>query len=156
MAAVDAVERFVTSASGLGIEVAVRRCPEGTRTAVDAAAAVGCVVGQIVKSLVLMAGDRPVLVLCSGANRVDLVRVGAEFDGDVRMANADEVRAATGFAIGGAPPFGHPAPLPTLIDPDLLGYDEVWAAAGRPDSVFPLSPEALVEGSGARTVEVAL
>ena len=151
MAASDATERFAASASELGIEVAVRRYPEGTRTAVDAAADVD----QIVKSLVLMAGDQPILVRCSGANRVDLAKVGAEFDGKVRMANADEVRAATGFAIGGAPPFGHPAPLPTLVDPHLLTFDEVWAAAGRPDSVFPLTPEALVAGSGARPVDIA-
>ena len=155
MASSDATERFAASAAKLGIEVAPRRYPEGTRTAVDAAAAVGCDVGQIVKSLVLMAGDQPILVLCSGANRVDLAKVGAEFDGKVRMANADEVRAATGFAIGGAPPFGHPAPLPTLVDPHLLTFDEVWAAAGRPDSVFPLTPEALVAGSGARPVDIA-
>ena len=121
MASSDATERFAASAAKLGIEVAVRRYPEGTRTAVDAAAAVGCGVGQIVKSLVLMAGDQPILVLCSGANRVDLAKVGAEFDGKVRMANADEVRAA----------------------------------AGRPDSVFPLTPEALVAGSGARPVDIA-
>ena len=150
MAASDATERFAASASELGIEVAVRRYPEGTRTAVDAAAAVGCDVDQIVKSLVLMAGDQPILVLCSGANRVDLAKVGAEFDGKVRMATADEVRAATGFAIG-----GDPAPLPTLVDPHLLTFDEVWAAAGRPDSVFPLAPEALVAGSGARPVDIA-
>ena len=156
MAASDATERFAASASELGIGVVVSRYPEGTRTAVDAAAAVGCDVDQIVKSLVLMADDRPILVLCSGANRVDLAKVGAEFGCEVRMANADEVRAATGFAIGGAPPFGHPAPLPALVDPDLLGYDEVWAAAGRPDSVFPLTPEALVTGSGARAVDIAL
>ena len=155
MAASDATERFAASASELGIEVAVRRYPEGTRTAVDAAAAVGCDVDQIVKSLVLMAGDQPSLVLCSGANRVDLSKVGAECDGEVRMATADEVRAATGFASGGAPPFGHPAPLPTLVDPHLLTFDEVWAAAGRPDSVFPLTPEALVAGSGARPVDIA-
>ena len=155
MASSDATERFAASAAELGIEVAVRRYPEGTRTAVDAAAAVGCDVDQIVKSLVLMAGDQPILVLCSGANRGDLSKVGAEFDGEVRMATADEVRAATGFAIGGAPPFGHPAPLPTLGDPHLLTFDEVWAAAGRPDSVFPLTPEALVAGSGARPVDIA-
>ena len=101
MASTDATERFAASASELGIEVAVRSYPEGTRTAIDAAAAVGCDVDQIVKSLVLMADDQPVLVLCSGANRVDLAKVGVEFGGEVRMANADEVRAATGFAIGG-------------------------------------------------------
>ena len=120
----------------------MRSYPEGTRTAVDAAAAVGCDVDQIVKSLVLMAGEQPVLVLCSGANRVAL-------------ANADEVRAATGFAIGGAPPFGHPSPLPTLVDPHLLGFDEVWAAAGTPDSVFPLTPGDLVAATAAREADVA-
>ncbi len=155
MASSDATERFAASASELGIEVAVRSYPEGTRTAIDAAAAVGCDVDQIVKSLVLMADDQPVLVLCSGANRVDLAKVGVEFGGEVRMANADEVRAATGFAIGGAPPFGHPAPLPTLVDPHLLTFDEVWAAAGRPDSVFPLTPGDLMAGSGARPADIA-
>ncbi len=155
MASSDATERFAASASELGIEVAVRSYPEGTRTAVDAAAAVGCDVDQIVKSLVLMAGEQPVLVLCSGANRVDLAKVGAEFDGRARMANADEVRAATGFAIGGAPPFGHPSPLPTLVDPHLLGFDEVWAAAGTPDSVFPLTPGDLVAATAAREADVA-
>lgn len=155
MASSDATERFAASASELGIEVAVRSYPEGTRTAVDAAAAVGCDVDQIVKSLVLMAGDQPILVLCSGANRVDLAKVGAEFDGRARMANADEVRAATGFAIGGAPPFGHPSPLPTLVDPHLLGFDEVWAAAGTPDSVFPLTPGDLVAATAAREADVA-
>ena len=155
MASSDATERFAASASELGIEVAVRSYPEGTRTAVDAAAAVGCDVDQIVKSLVLVVDDRPVLVLCSGGNRVDLAKVGAEFDGRARMANADEVRAATGFAIGGAPPFGHPAPLPTLVDPHLLGFDEVWAAAGTPDSVFPLTPGDLVAATAAREADVA-
>ena len=155
MASSDATERFAASASELGIEVAVRSYPEGTRTAVDAAAAVGCDVDQIVKSLVLVVDDRPVLVLCSGANRVDLAKVGAEFDGRARMANADEVRAATGFAIGGAPPFGHPSPLPTLVDPHLLGFDEVWAAAGTPDSVFPLTPGDLVAATAAREADVA-
>ena len=138
MASTDATERFAASASELGIEVAVRSYPEGTRTAIDAAAAVGCDVDQIVKSLVLMADDQPVLVLCSGANRVDLAKVGAEFDGEV-----------------GAPPFGHPAPLPTLVDPHLLTFDEVWAAAGRPDSVFPLTPGDLMAGSGARPADIA-
>ncbi len=110
----------------------MRSYPEGTRTAVDAAAAVGCDVDQIVKSLVLMAGEQPVLVLCSGANRVDLAKVGAEFD-----------------------PFGHPSPLPTLVDPHLLGFDEVWAAAGTPDSVFPLTPGDLVAATAAREADVA-
>jgi prolyl-tRNA editing enzyme YbaK/EbsC (Cys-tRNA(Pro) deacylase) len=117
----------------------VREFPEGTRTAQDAAAAIGCAVGQIVKSLVFLRGDEPVLVLCSGANTVDAERLG------LVKADADLVRRATGCAIGGVPPYGHPAPLETLVDEDLLGYDELWAAAGTPRAVFPLTPAQLVE-----------
>jgi prolyl-tRNA editing enzyme YbaK/EbsC (Cys-tRNA(Pro) deacylase) len=119
-----------------------REFPAGTRTAQDAAAAIGCAVGQIVKSLVFLRGDEPVLVLCSGANTVDAERLG------LAKADADVVRRATGFAIGGVAPYGHPAPLQTLVDEDLLAYDEVWAAAGTPSSVFPLTPGELVERSG--------
>jgi prolyl-tRNA editing enzyme YbaK/EbsC (Cys-tRNA(Pro) deacylase) len=123
--------------------------PEGTRTAQDAAAAIGCTVGQIVKSLVFVRGDEPVLVLCSGANTVDAQRLGLD------KADADLVRRATGFAIGGVPPYGHPAPLETLVDEDLLGYDEVWAAAGTPRSVFPLTPGELLERSGGAVQRVS-
>jgi prolyl-tRNA editing enzyme YbaK/EbsC (Cys-tRNA(Pro) deacylase) len=127
----------------------VRDFPAGTRTAQDAAAAIGCSVGQIVKSLVFVRDDEPVLVLCSGANTVDAQRLG------LHKADADLVRSATGFAIGGVPPYGHPAPLETLIDEDLLGYDEVWAAAGTPRSVFPLTPAQLVERSGGTVARVS-
>jgi prolyl-tRNA editing enzyme YbaK/EbsC (Cys-tRNA(Pro) deacylase) len=126
-----------------------REFPEGTRTAQDAAAAIGCTVGQIVKSLVFVRGDEPVLVLCSGANTVDAGRLG------LAKADADMVRSATGFAIGGVPPYGHPALLETLVDEDLLGYDEVWAAAGTPRSVFPLTPAQLVERSGGTVADVS-
>ena len=126
-----------------------REFPEVTRTAQDAAAAIGCTVGQIVKSLVFVRGDDPVLVLCSGANTVDAGRLG------LAKADADTVRRATGFAIGGVPPYGHPAPLETLVDEDLLGYDEVWAAAGTPRSVFPLTPAQLVERSGGTVARVS-
>jgi prolyl-tRNA editing enzyme YbaK/EbsC (Cys-tRNA(Pro) deacylase) len=120
----------------------VREFPEGTRTAQDAAAAIGCEVGQIVKSLVFLRDGEPVLVLCSGANTVDAQRLG------LTKADADVVRRATGFAIGGVPPYAHPAPLETVIDEDLMGYDEIWAAAGTPRSVFPLTPAQLLERSG--------
>jgi prolyl-tRNA editing enzyme YbaK/EbsC (Cys-tRNA(Pro) deacylase) len=119
-----------------------REFPEGTRTAQDAAAAIGCSVGQIVKSLVFVRDAEPVLVLCSGANTVDAQRLG------LAKADADLVRRATGFAIGGVPPYGHPAPLETLVDEDLMAYDEIWAAAGTPRSVFPLTPAELLERSG--------
>ena len=123
----------------------VREFPEGTRTAADAAAAIGCEVGQIVKSLVFVRRGTPVLVLCSGANTVDQEALGLE------KADAASVREHTGFAIGGVPPYGWtgrtPAPE-TLVDEDLLGYDVVWAAAGTPRSVFPLTPADLVANSG--------
>ena len=116
-----------------------REFPEGTRTAQDAAAAVGCEVAQIVKSLVFERHDgTPVLVLCSGANQVDEAALGLE------RAPAALVREVTGFAIGGVPPYGHPAPLETLVDEDLLEHDTLWAAAGTPRTVFPLTPAELI------------
>jgi prolyl-tRNA editing enzyme YbaK/EbsC (Cys-tRNA(Pro) deacylase) len=126
-----------------------REFPEGTRTAQDAAAAIGCTVGQIVKSLVFLRDGEPILVLCSGANTVDAGRLGLD------KADANVVRRATGFAIGGVPPYGHPAPLETLVDEDLLGYDEIWAAAGTPRSVFPLTPGELVERTGGTVTRVS-
>jgi prolyl-tRNA editing enzyme YbaK/EbsC (Cys-tRNA(Pro) deacylase) len=126
-----------------------REFPAGTRTAQDAAAAIGCSVGQIVKSLVFVRGDEPVLVLCSGANTVDADRLG------LAKADADLVRRATGFAIGGVPPYGHPAPLETMVDEDLMGYGEIWAAAGTPRSVFPLTPAELLERSGGMVARVS-
>jgi prolyl-tRNA editing enzyme YbaK/EbsC (Cys-tRNA(Pro) deacylase) len=145
-----AIDRFMEAAKVLGHDLEVRRFPEGTKTAADAARAVGCDIGQIVKSLVFMADGRAVLALTSGANRVDTgklaVLAGAE---EARRANADEVRAATGYAIGGTPPFGHPRPIPAFIDRDLFGYGEIWAAAGTPDSVFRTTPEELGSATGA-------
>jgi len=126
-----------------------REFPEGTRTAQDAAAAIGCTVGQIVKSLVFLRDGEPILVLCSGANTVDARRLGLD------KADANVVRRATGFAIGGVPPYGHPAALETLVDEDLLGYDEIWAAAGTPRSVFPLTPGELVERTGGTVSRVS-
>ena len=126
--------------------------PAGTRTAGDAAAAIGCDVGQIVKSLVFRAGEGgpAVLVLCSGANTVDTARLG------LVKADADFVRDVTGYAIGGVPPWGWAQPpARTLIDRDLLDYDEIWAAAGTPRSVFPLAPSKLVERTGGETAAVS-
>jgi Cys-tRNA(Pro) deacylase len=139
-----------------GLELEVREFPAGTPTAADAARAVGCDVGQIVKSLVFMADERPVLVLTSGRNRVDLARVGKQLGaGEVRKADASQVRAATGFAIGGTPPFGHPRQLEVLIDQDLTAFDEVWAAAGTPRHVFAISPPDLIRASGGTVCDVA-
>ena len=150
------VSRVVAAASDAGLRIEVERFPEGTRTAADAARAVGCEVGQIVKSLVFMADASPILALASGANRVDPRRLGEAVDaGEVRRADGDEARAATGFAIGGIPPFGHEHPLTVLIDRDLLSHDRLWAAAGLPDAVFAITPDALVQASGGRIVELA-
>jgi prolyl-tRNA editing enzyme YbaK/EbsC (Cys-tRNA(Pro) deacylase) len=129
-------------------EFAVRRFPEGTRTAEDAARAIGCSIGQIVKSLVFVAAGRPVVVLVSGANRLDPARLGSLAGEPVAKADADATRAATGYAIGGVPPFGHTQRLAIYVDRDLLGYDLIWAAAGRPDSVFAIMPTRLLEISG--------
>jgi len=150
------VSRVVAAASDAGLEIDVERFPEGTRTAADAARAVGCDVAQIVKSLVFMADAAPILALASGANRVDARRLGEALSAaEVRRADGDEARAATGFAIGGIPPFGHDRPLTVLIDRDLLSHDRLWAAAGLPDAVFAITPDALVQASGGRVVDLA-
>jgi prolyl-tRNA editing enzyme YbaK/EbsC (Cys-tRNA(Pro) deacylase) len=130
--------------------------PAGTRTAADAAAAIGVTVGQIVKSLVFRrASGAALLVVASGANRVDVSKVGALIGEPVGKADADFVRSATGFAIGGVPPAGHVAPVETIVDEDLLAFDEIWAAAGTPRDVFPLTPAELVDMTGGRVADVA-
>ncbi len=142
-------ERFLEAARLLGLEPAVRRFPEGTKTAADAARAVGCDVAQIVKSLVFMADGAPLLALTSGPNRADPERLADLVQAEhVRQANAEEARSATGFAIGGTPPFGHPQRLTVLMDRDLMGWEELWAAAGTPDTVFPIAPRELLRASG--------
>ena len=151
-----AIDRFVEAARAQGIDPDVHRFPEGTKTAEDAARAIGCDVGQIVKSLVFMADDRPVMAFTSGANRVDesrlAVAVGAAA---VRRATPEEARTATGFAVGGTPPFGHPDRLTCVVDRDLLAWGEIWAAAGTPDAVFPLTPGELLRVSGGSAADIA-
>jgi prolyl-tRNA editing enzyme YbaK/EbsC (Cys-tRNA(Pro) deacylase) len=122
----------------LGLDISVEVLPNSTRTAVEAAAAVGCEVGQIVKSLVFMRGDQPVMVLCAGDRRVAADRLG------LRPASAEQARAGTGFAIGGIPPAGHDRPLETLIDASLRRFATVWCAAGTPHAVFEADTEALI------------
>jgi prolyl-tRNA editing enzyme YbaK/EbsC (Cys-tRNA(Pro) deacylase) len=149
-----AIERFTESARRLGVEPRIQRFPEGTKTAAAAAKAVGCDVAQIVKSLIFMADERPVIAFTSGANRVDPSKLaGVAGASEVRRASPEEARAATGFAVGGTPPFGHPVALPAYIDPALLAFQEVWAAAGTPDSVFPLPPSELQRASGAEPAD---
>ena len=134
--------------------VQVRRFPDGTRTATDAARAVGCELGQIVKSLVFVAGGRPVVALVSGSNRLDERRLGAVAGEPVTKADAETARSATGYSIGGVPPFGHATEVPVFMDRDLMGYGVVWAAAGRPDSVFEIEPARLRELSKAEVVDL--
>ena len=133
-----------------GVDVEIRVVAEA-RTAVEAAEVVGCELGAIVKSLVFRSASsgEPVLVLVSGANRADETTLG------VTRADAALVREATGFAIGGVAPVGHPSPLRTLVDPDLLPYDEVWCAGGTPNTLFPIAPQRLVEVTAAEVVAVA-
>ena len=151
-----AIDRFMEAARVQDLHPQVRRFPEGTKTAADAARAIGCDVGQIVKSLVFMADDSPVLALTSGANRVELAALAAACGAqDVRRATPGEAREATGFAVGGTPPFGHVQAVRTFMDEDLLSLEEVWAAAGTPDSVFPLTPAELLRVSGARPAALA-
>ena len=141
--------KVAEAARALGLEVELKEFPEGTRTADEAAKAVGVDVGQIVKSLVFTLDGTVVMALVSGRNRLDEDRLAAVLGGTtVGRADADGVRAATGFAIGGVPPFGYPRPMATAIDEDLLTYDEVWAAAGTPRDVFAIRPEDLVRLSG--------
>ena len=148
--------RVAEAAERAGLSISVRRFPEGTRTADDAARAIGCSVAQIVKSLVFMVDDRPVMALLSGADRLDTDRLAqATGAADVRRATGDEARAATGFAIGGVPPFGHHRGLSVLVDRGLLAHEVVWAAAGLPDAVFPISPDDLVRVSGGRVEDLA-
>jgi prolyl-tRNA editing enzyme YbaK/EbsC (Cys-tRNA(Pro) deacylase) len=147
---VSARDRVVAALAGAGLEVEVREFPAGTRTAADAAAAVGCEVAQICKSLVFrIDGDRPLLVIASGANRVDEARFGA------RKADASYVREQTGYAIGGVPPVGHARPIETVLDEDLLAHDVVWAAAGTPTAVFAVDPRRLAALDGIRVARVS-
>jgi Cys-tRNA(Pro) deacylase len=153
-------ERVVAAALAKGIDVDPVTYPEGTRTAEDAARAIGVDVGQIVKSLVFDVedddGHKPVLALVSGSNRLDEAKLAAAAGAHrARRADADRVRAITGYPIGGVPPFGHPAPVRTFVDPDLLAHDEVWAAGGTPQVVFGLAPGDLVTATDAVVVDLS-
>lgn len=147
--------RVVAAAEAHGLAIVVQEHPDGTRTAADAAAAVGCEVARIVKSLVFTVDDAPVIALVAGDARLDEARLAEAAGGRVGRADADLVRDATGFPIGGVPPFGHPSPLLTFVDESLLAHDTVWAAAGTPRHVFEVDPADLLRVSGGRTVPLA-
>ncbi len=146
--------RVQEALDGLGLKQRVREMDQTTRSAEDAARAVGCEVGQIAKSLVFKgsASQQAILVITSGANRVNEAGLARLIGEAVLKANADFVRAKSGFAIGGVPPVGHPHPLAVFIDEDLLQYPCIWAAAGSPQAVFHLTPQELQRITGGRVI----
>ena len=151
ISSVDRVRRALDEAR---LEVQIEEFPASARTTQDAAIAIGTSVGQIVKSLVFLAADGPVLALMSGSNQLDLTRLSALTGATIRKADADAVRAATSYAIGGVPPIGFPTAIPTFIDRDLLQYATVWAAAGTPRHVFAITAPDLVRITGGTVVEL--
>ncbi|MFF3504195.1 YbaK/EbsC family protein [Streptomyces sp. NPDC003247] len=158
MTTTGAHPRFAEALDALGLGdlyPRIRRFPDATRTAAEAAAAIGCDLSQICKSLIFAADGVPVLVLMDGASRVDVGLVRKELGAEkVTRADAGVVRETTGYAIGGVPPFGHRTRTRVLADRGLLAHDVVWAAAGTPHTVFPMAPAELVERAGAMLVDV--
>jgi prolyl-tRNA editing enzyme YbaK/EbsC (Cys-tRNA(Pro) deacylase) len=147
-------QRVQDAISSLGLSCQVIELPESTRTAAEAAAAVGATLAQIVKSLIFLAGDEPILVLASGANRVSMAKLRTLLGKAVSRAGADAVKATTGFPIGGVAPAGLKQPMHVLIDEDLCAYAELWAAAGTPHAVFRCSPKELIQISGGDVADV--
>jgi Cys-tRNA(Pro) deacylase len=148
-------ERVQAALDEHGLDCKVVRLPESTRTAAEAARAVGCDVGAIAKSLLFLADGQPLLVICAGDRRVDTKLVAEKVGAaQVKMAPADEVRRVTGYAIGGVPPVGHSTPLRILMDESLLRWQVIYAAAGAHDALFPVEPRRLLEASGATLAEV--
>ena len=150
-------QQVADAAQELGLVIEIKEFAETTRTAQEAADAIGCALGQIVKSLCFTVNDEPIMALVSGVNQLDerqlaaLCKVGRK---QVKRASADAVKAATGFSIGGVPPFGHLTPMTIYVDEDLLQFETVWAAAGTPFAVFAIGPEELVRGCGGTAVSL--
>lgn len=150
-----AVEKFLQSVAALGLRPQVREFSESTHTAAEAAAAIGCDVAAIVKSLVFDADGAPLLVLASGPNRVDTAALGERLGVRVGKADAAGVKAATGYSIGAVPPLGHPAPLRTVFDESLLDLPVVWAAAGSATAVFAIEPAELARLTNAEIAPIS-
>jgi Cys-tRNA(Pro) deacylase len=150
----QSVRRVADALAAAGIEASITELSQSTRTAEEAAAAIGTSVPRIVKSLVFLADGEPVLALVSGSNRVDTGRLGGALGTRIERADAARVREATGFAIGGVAPVGHATPLDVVVDRDLLQYDVVWAAAGTPNAVFPIAPADLARITDGRVVDL--
>jgi prolyl-tRNA editing enzyme YbaK/EbsC (Cys-tRNA(Pro) deacylase) len=157
MALSAAAQRIQDVLAARGLPHQVVEFTQTTRSAADAAAAIGCTVAQIAKSIMFRAASgAPVLVIASGPNRIDEAKVAAALGEPIGKADADFVRTATGFAIGGVPPLGHAQTPRTLIDRDLLALPTIWAAAGTPNAVFQLTPDELVDMTGGIPADVAL
>jgi Cys-tRNA(Pro) deacylase len=148
------VRRVADALLAAGIEPEIVELAESTRTAQEAASAIGTSVPRIVKSLVFLADDEPIVALVSGSNRADTSLLASALGKSIGRADAARVRDATGFAIGGVPPLGHKTPLEVVIDRDLLQYDVIWAAAGTPHAVFSITPSELVRVTGGRVVDL--
>lgn len=147
-------QRVETALAAAGVQTRVVEFSGSTRTAADAAATIGTTVAQIAKSLVFLAGEDPVLVIASGANRVSMDKLAGLAGAPVRRADADTVKRVTGYPVGGVPPIGHPASPRILIDRDLLQFDEIWAAAGTPHSVFRITPPDLTRVTAGTVADV--
>lgn len=146
-------QRFADAAAALNLPIDIVLFEHSTRTAEEAAEAIGCMVGQIVKSLVFTVKGNPVMALVSGSNQLDTRKLASLFDvgrKQVDRADADIVRSATGYAIGGVPPFGHSTAMPIFIDRDLALYDVIWAAAGTPNAVFAIKPDDLLQATNGK------
>ncbi len=154
MAKLKGPERVRVALEALALDCEVLTLPGSTRTAEEAAAAVGCSVGEIAKSLVFRGGERAVVAIMSGDNRLDTGKLAEALGHKVSRADADFVRAATGFAIGGVPPLGHATPAPVFMDADLFRFDRIWAAAGSPFSVFAIEPARLRDAGGAAVTDL--
>lgn len=159
MAMHPTAQKVAAAAQTLGLKLEIKEFEAGTRTAQDAANAIGCQVAQIVKSLLFVVDGQPTMALVSGSNQLDesklaaLCSVGRK---KIKRADAATTRTVTGFAIGGVPPFGHLTPLPTFIDEDFWRFEIVWAAAGTPNAVFPLSPDELKQVTNATVAKIKL
>lgn len=150
-------QKVADAAAASGLNIAITEFAETTRTAEDAARAIGCTVGQIVKSLMFLVEQQPVMALVSGPNRLDDKKLAAACGvgkNKIKRADADTVREATGFAIGGVPPFGHKSRLPVYIDRDFWQYEVIWAAAGTPNAVFAVVPDDLARVTGGKIIDL--
>ncbi len=150
-------QKVADAAATLGLTIDIVTFEQPTRTAEQAAEAIGCAVGQIVKSLVFVVGGKPVMALVSGSNQLETRKLAGLFGvgrKQVERADADTVREATGYAIGGVPPFGHATTMPVYVDEDLTRYDVIWAAAGTPNTVFAITPADLLRAGGGHVADL--